>query len=239
MPKPIGNCDHLNSLQQKLTKIKMTNKQKIIIAIDGPAASGKGSLAKKLAAHFDYDFLDTGALYRRVALKCLENDIKPNEIDKIITISADLSKNLHEKYDDNALRNDKVGDFASKVAQIPDVRANLDDFQRNFAKNAEKGAVLDGRDIGTVICPDADVKLFITASTEKRAERRTLELQSRGISVTNAQVLAEMQERDLRDKPRLDEHLIPDHDNHVIDTSDMTPNTVMDEALAVIMPLLK
>jgi len=185
----------------------MTNAQKIIIAIDGPAASGKGSLAKKLAAHFGYDFLDTGALYRRVALKCIENDIKPNEIDKIITISADLSQNLHEKYDDNALRNDKVGDMASICAQIPEVRANLDDFQRNFAKNAEKGAVLDGRDIGTVICPDADVKLFIT--------------------------------RDLRDKPRLDEHLIPDHDNHVIDTSDMTPNTVMDEALAVIMPLLK
>ena len=212
----------------------MTDKQKIIIAIDGPAASGKGSLAKKLAAHFGYDFLDTGALYRRVALKCLENDIKTSEIDKIITISADLSKNLHEKYDDNALRNDKVGDFASKVAQIPNVRANLDDFQRNFAKNAEKGAVLDGRDIGTVIYPDEDVKLFITASTEKRAERRTLELQSRGISVTNAQVLAEMQERDLRDKPRLDEHLIPDHDNHVIDKSDMTPNTVMDAALDII-----
>ena len=212
----------------------MTDKQKIIIAIDGPAASGKGSLAKKLAAHFGYDFLDTGALYRRVALKCLENDIKTSEIDKIITISADLSKNLHEKYDDNALRNDKVGDMASICAQIPEVRANLDDFQRNFAKNAEKGAVLDGRDIGTVICPDADVKLFITASTEKRAERRTLELQSRGISVTNAQVLAEMQERDLRDKPRLDEHLIPDHDNHVIDTSDMTPNTVMDAALDII-----
>ena len=213
--------------------------KKIIIAIDGPAASGKGSLAKKLAGHLGYDFLDTGALYRRVALKCIEKGINPNENDKIIAISADLSQNLQDKYDDSALRNDKVGDMASICAQIPDVRANLDDFQRNFAKNAKKGAVLDGRDIGTVICPDADVKLFITASTQIRAKRRSLELQSRGITVTNPQVLAEMQERDLRDKARLDAHLKPDHDAHVIDTSDMTPNQVMDAALAIIMPILK
>jgi len=212
--------------------------KKIIIAIDGPAASGKGSLAKKLATHFGYDFLDTGALYRRVALKCIENSVKPKEIDKIIQLSVDLSHNLHETYDDNALRNNKVGDMASICAQIPKVRSNLDDFQRNFSKNAEKGAVLDGRDIGTVICPDADIKLFITASAEKRAERRTLELQSRGLDVTNAQVLAEMQERDLRDKVRLDEHLKPDHDAQVIDTSDMTPNQVMDAALEIIASTL-
>ena len=217
----------------------MNKNKPFVITIDGPAASGKGSLAKKLAAHLGYDFLDTGALYRRVALKCIENSIKPNENDKIIAISAELSRNLHEQYDDNALRNDKVGDFASICAQIPEVRANLDDFQRNFSKNAEKGAVLDGRDIGTVICPNADVKLFVTASTEIRAKRRSLELQLRGITVTNPQVLAEMQERDLRDKPRLDEHLTPDHDAYVIDTSDMTPNTVMDAALKIIMPLLK
>ena len=214
---------------------RIMNKHKnFIISIDGPAASGKGSLAKKLAAHFDFDFLDTGALYRRVALKCIENDIKPAEIDKIIKISHDLSQNLTEKYDDSALRNEKVGNMASICAQIPEVRTNLDNFQRNFAKNATKGAVLDGRDIGTVICPDADVKLFITASVEKRTERRHLELQSSGISVTNPQVLAEMQERDLRDKPRLDEHLKPDHDAHVIDTSDMTPKQVMDTALEII-----
>ena len=215
-------------------KKNMSKMKPIVIAIDGPAASGKGSLAKKLAAHFGYDFLDTGALYRRVALQCIENSVKYDEIDKIIAISAELSQNLHEKYDDNALRNDKVGDMASICAQIPEVRANLDDFQRNFAKNAEKGAVLDGRDIGTVICPDANIKLFITASTEKRAKRRTLELQSRGITVTKPEVLAEMQERDLRDGKRLKAHLHPDHDCHVIDTSDMTPNQVMDAALEII-----
>ena len=212
----------------------MTSAQKLIIAIDGPAASGKGSLARNLAIHFDYDFLDTGALYRRVALKCIEKHIKPDEIDRIIDVSAKFTQNLHEKYDDNALRNNKVGDFASIVAQIPEVRANLDGFQRDFAKKSEKGAVLDGRDIGTVICPEADIKLFIMASLEKRAERRTLELQSRDINVKNAQVLAEMQERDARDSVRLDEHLKPDHNCHVIDTSDMTPNQVMDAALEII-----
>jgi len=212
----------------------MTDTDKIIIAIDGPSASGKGSLAKKLAAHFDYDFLDTGALYRRVALKCLENNVKTDEMDKITAISAQLSQNLNEKYDDNALRNDKVSEMASIVAKIPDVRANLIDFQRNFAQNAEKGAVLDGRDIGTVICPDAGIKLFITASAEKRAERRTLELQSRGFDATNPQVLAEMRERDARDADRLEAHSHPDHDCHVIDTSDMTPNQVMDAALEII-----
>jgi cytidylate kinase len=124
--------------------------------------------------------------------------------------------------------------MASICAQILEVRANLDDFQRNFALNAAKGAVLDGRDIGTVICPDADIKLFITASDDIRANRRSLELQSKGINVTKPQVLAEMQERDLRDKPRLDAHLILDHDAHVIDTSDMTPNQVMDAALEII-----
>ena len=213
----------------------MNKPKPIVITIDGPAASGKGSLAKKLAAHLGYDFLDTGALYRRVALKCIENNAKPDENAKIIAISAELSNNLHEKYDDNALRNDKAGDMASICAQIPEVRTNLDDFQRNFAHNATKGAVLDGRDIGTVICPDADIKFFITASDDIRAHRRSLELQSRGINVTKPQVLAEMQERDLRDKPRLDAHLKPDHDVYIIDTSDMTPNTVMDAALEIII----
>lgn len=216
----------------------MSERKNFIIAIDGPAASGKGSLAKKLAETLGFNFLDTGALYRRVALKVIENNVNEGEIDKIIQISKDLSQNLHEKYDDDALRNNKVGDMASKIAQIVDVRVNLDDFQRQFAKKAVKGAVLDGRDIGTVICPDADIKLFVTASVEKRAMRRHKELQSRGITVTKPQVLAEMQERDERDSGRLNKHLKPNHDALVIDTSDMTPNQVMDAALTIIMPAL-
>lgn len=208
--------------------------KKCIIAIDGPAASGKGSLAKKLATMLEYDFLDTGALYRRVALKVLEQNIDPTDEDAVITAAKALEAELGEKYDDSALRTDNVGSTASKIAQIQAIRDILVEFQRNFAQNAEKGAVLDGRDIGTVICPNADIKLFVTASLEKRAQRRTLELQSRGIEVTKPSVLAEMQERDDRDKARLDEHLKPDHDNILIDTSDMTPEQVLDEAVKAI-----
>ena len=208
--------------------------QKTVIAIDGPAASGKGSLAKKLAAHLGYDFLDTGALYRRVALKVLSKNIDPEDISGVIEAARELSAELGNDYDDSALRSDNVGSTASKIAQIPEVREILIDFQRDFAKNAQKGAVLDGRDIGTVICPNADIKLFITASLEKRAERRHKELQSRGIDATNAAVLAEMQERDERDSVRLDEHLTPDHKVSIIDTSDMTPDEVMEVAMEII-----
>lgn len=217
----------------------MNRSGKIIIAIDGPAASGKGSLAKKLAQHLGFDFLDTGALYRRVALKVIEKNIKTDDISTIIQVTKDLNANLSEKYDDSALRNDKVGSIASIIAQIPEIRQELIEFQRNFAKNAQKGAVLDGRDIGTVICPDADIKFFITASVEERAKRRHKELQSRGIDAKTSSVLAEMQERDERDGDRLNEHLKPDHDCYVIDTSDMTPKQVMDAALIIVDSVLK
>ena len=208
--------------------------QKMIIAIDGPAASGKGSLAKKLAEALNYDFLDTGALYRRVALRVFENCIDPYQKDDVIIQTEQLSKELNQKYDDSALRNDKIGSIASIIAQIPEVRSLLFDFQRNFSKNSANGAVLDGRDIGTVICPDADIKLFVTASTKKRAERRYKELQSRGIDAISSSVLAEMQERDRRDAMQLDKHLKPGRDVHIIDTSDMTPQAVLDAALKII-----
>jgi len=210
------------------------SRDNIVIAIDGPAASGKGSLAKKLAAHFDYDFLDTGALYRRVALKVIENNIDMTDKAAIIDCANALAPEISQKYDDSALRNDKVGSMASVVAQIKEVRDILFDFQRNFALNATKGAVLDGRDIGTVIFPEADIKMFVTASLEKRAFRRQKELQSRGIDVMNAQVLAEMQERDERDDVRLKDHLDPNYEVNIIDTSDMTPEEVMIEALKII-----
>jgi cytidylate kinase len=208
--------------------------KKTIIAIDGPAASGKGSLAKRLASHFGYDFLDTGALYRRVALKVIQQNVDLTDTNAIIDCAKQLHQELGQTYDDLALRNDQVGSTASVVAQIPEVRQQLVDFQRNFAKNAKKGAVLDGRDIGTVICPDANIKLFVTASIEKRAERREKELHSRGIEVTKPQVLAEMQERDARDSVRLDEHLKPDNNAVIIDTSEMTPQEVFDEAIKII-----
>ena len=208
--------------------------KKVVISIDGPAASGKGSLAKKLAEHLGYDFLDTGALYRRVALKVLAKNINPADHSAVIATAQELKGDLGQDYNDSDLRSDNVGSTASVIAQIPEVRAVLVDFQRSFAENAEKGAVLDGRDIGTVICPHADIKFFITASIEKRAERRHKELHSRGIEVTNAAVLAEMQERDERDSNRLSEHLKPSHDVTIIDTSDMTPQEVLDEAMEIV-----
>ena len=207
---------------------------KTIISIDGPAASGKGSLAKKLADMLDYDFLDTGALYRRVALKVIEKGVNPDDKAAVLACAEELSSELGNSYDDAALRRDNVGSTASVVAQIPEVRAILVDFQRNFAKNANKGAVLDGRDIGTIICPDANIKFFITASLEKRADRRHKELQSRSIEATKPAVLAEMQERDDRDSGRLNAHLEEGHDVNFIDTSDMAPEEVLDAALKII-----
>lgn len=202
-----------------------------VIAIDGPAASGKGSLAKRLAEHLNFDFLDTGALYRRVALNIIQNNINLDDKADIIKKTTQFIPKLHEKYADSALRNDKVGNLASIIAQIPEIRALLFDFQQEFAKNSSKGAVLDGRDIGTIICPDADLKLYITASTEKRAQRRHKELQLRGLHVKYEAVLAEMQERDERDNVRLKDHLAPTIKNHLIDTSEMSPDEVFQTAL--------
>lgn len=205
-----------------------------VIAIDGPAASGKGSLARALARHFDFDFLDTGALYRRVALAALEQGLGADNHEAIAALARAMD--FSESYNDDDLRRDGVGTMASIISPIPRLRAALVDYQRNFAKNAQKGAVLDGRDIGTVICPNADIKFFVTANVEERAKRRHKELQSRGIPSTYATVLAEMQERDERDSDRIDVHLEPDHkkDIHILDTSDMTAQVVLDKAVEIV-----
>lgn len=176
------------------------------VAIDGPAAAGKGTISKAVAAKFGFAHLDTGLLYRAVGAKAADG-IDP--ITAAETLNADdLSR------DD--LRSLAAGQAASKVAVIPEVRAALVDFQRRFAAQ-EGGAVLDGRDIGTVICPDANVKLFVTASAEVRAHRRWLE-----VGGDEAQVLAEVRERDDRDMNRADAPLKPADDAILIDTSDLS-----------------
>ncbi len=176
------------------------------VAIDGPAAAGKGTISKAVAAKFGFAHLDTGLLYRAVGAKAADG-IDP--ITAAETLNADdLSR------DD--LRSLAAGQAASKVAVIPEVRAALVDFQRRFAAQ-DGGAVLDGRDIGTVICPDADVKLFVTASAEVRAHRRWLE-----VGGDEAQVLAEVRERDDRDMNRADAPLKPADDALLIDTSDLS-----------------
>ncbi|MDQ2089493.1 (d)CMP kinase [Marimonas arenosa] len=192
------------------------------VAIDGPAAAGKGTVSKAVAAHFGFAHLDTGLLYRAVAAKVLVG-ADPVAAAKALT-AEDLTGDL---------RTPAVAQEASRVAVIPEVRTALVDFQRAFAARAG-GAVLDGRDIGTVICPEAEAKLFVTASAEVRAERRFLELQGNGLDVTRAGVLADVQERDARDSERSTAPLKPALDAVVIDTSDMSIDEAVAAAIAVI-----
>ncbi|NVJ94592.1 MAG: (d)CMP kinase [Marivivens sp.] len=182
------------------------------VAIDGPAAAGKGTISKAVAAQFGFAHLDTGLLYRAVGAKAADG-IDP------ITAAQTLSNDDLNRDD---LRSLAAGQAASKVAVIPEVRAALVEFQRRFATQSG-GAVLDGRDIGTVICPDANVKLFVTASAEVRAHRRWLE-----VGGDEAQVLAEVRERDDRDMNRADAPLKPADDALLIDTSDLS----IDDAIA-------
>ncbi|RLJ51567.1 cytidylate kinase [Litoreibacter meonggei] len=190
---------------------------KFTVAIDGPAAAGKGTLSKRVAEEFGFAHLDTGLLYRATGARVIDG-ADPVEAAKALK-PTDMDR------DD--LRTTAVAQAASKVAAIPDVREALVQFQRDFARR-DGGAVLDGRDIGTVICPDADVKLFVTASDEVRAERRYLELSGNGHEVTREGVLRDLQERDARDRDREAAPLAAAADAVVIDTSDMS----IDDAVA-------
>lgn len=198
--------------------------RRLVIAIDGPSASGKGTLAKRLAAHFGLPHLDTGLLYRAVGSISARTGRAPADVAASLGAS-DLA--------DPALRGDEAGQAGSRVAAIPDVRANLLKFQREFSCRAS-GAVLDGRDIGTVICPDAPVKLFVTASVESRAERRFQELRARGVDTIKPRVLAEMAERDRRDSERAAAPLKAAPDAWLLDTSEMNADAAFAAALAFI-----
>lgn len=189
----------------------------MIVAIDGPAASGKGTLARRIAEHYGLRYLDTGSLYRAVAHGVLAAGGDPaNETDAVAA-----ARNLRAgAVADADLRTPAVSQAASVVAAIPAVRAAILEFQRAFAA-APPGAVLDGRDIGTVVCPDADAKLFITASQETRARRRFAELQASGSTVSEATVLADMAERDRRDSERAVAPLTRAPDAHLLDTTDL------------------
>ncbi len=198
----------------------------MIIAVDGPAAAGKGTIARALAQHFGLHFLDTGTLYRMVGLSVLRSGGDPQDGAVAIAAARGLDPNL---FDDAGLRGEAVGSAASIVAVIPEVRNALLDLQRAFARQAP-GAVLDGRDIGTVVCPDADVKLFITASPQVRAKRRQLEL---GAS-SYAEILAEIHARDTRDSQRLTAPLFPAADAVVIDTSEMGIEEALEAAVKAV-----
>ena len=203
----------------------------MIIAIDGPAAAGKGTLARRLADHFDLALLDTGLLYRAVGMNLVRAGADPDDAAK----AAEAARNLKpEDLEAGDLRDDAAADAASRVSAVPDVRAALLDFQRSFAAEppgGTRGAVLDGRDIGTMVCPDAESKLFVTASPEVRAERRYLELRERGLDAIHGRVLADMKERDARDSERTVSPLEPAKDAFLLDTSDLDADQVFAAAL--------
>jgi cytidylate kinase len=206
----------------------------MIIAIDGPAASGKGTLGKRLAAFYGLEHLDTGLLYRAVARLMLDKS-RPLE-DESAAEAAAVALNLGY-IDESRLRGREMGDAASIVSAYPSVRQALLEQQRLFAANAgvsAGGAVLDGRDIGTVVCPDAPVKLFVTASPEERARRRHSELLQRGESVSYADVLADIIRRDERDMTRSSAPLRPAEDAHVVDTSELDAQAAFDAARAIV-----
>ncbi len=202
----------------------------MIIAIDGPAASGKGTLAARLAAHYGLPHLDSGLLYRAVAKAVLDAGDRPDDAARAVAAARALDP---ARLDPAALKSPAVGDAASVVSAIGAVRAALVDFQKAFAA-APAGAVLDGRDIGTVICPDADVKIFVTATPEVRAQRRALEFRRNGGTVAEAEVLADILRRDARDTSRAVAPLRPAADAHVLDTTDLDIERAFRAALAIV-----
>jgi CMP/dCMP kinase len=187
----------------------------MIIAIDGPAASGKGTIAKRLAAHYGLPHLDTGLLYRAVAKALIEAG---HPLDDALAAEAAARAVDPAQFDEAALKDHATGEAASVVSAVPQVRAALLAFQKQFAAQPA-GAVIDGRDIGTVIAPDAEVKIYVTATPEARARRRFLELQARGEPVREANVLADIRRRDRRDQERTVAPLKPAPDAHLLDTT--------------------
>lgn len=202
----------------------------MIVAIDGPAASGKGTLGKQLAAHYGLRHLDTGLLYRAVAKALLDRGHRADDRARAVEAAAALDPS---GFYEAALKRYDVGEAASVVSAIPEVRQALFEFQRTFAA-APPGAVLDGRDIGTVICPGADAKIFVTASPEVRARRRVLEMQARGEVVTEAEVLADILRRDERDRSRTAAPLVQAADAHLLDTTHLDIDAAFRAAVAIV-----
>lgn len=202
----------------------------MIIAIDGPAASGKGTLGKRLAKHFGFRHLDTGLLYRAVAKAMI--DARHPLDDRAHAAAAARSLDA-TTFDEQALKRHDVGEAASVVSAIPEVREALVAFQRTFAAQLP-GAVLDGRDIGTVICPDADVKIFVTATPDVRASRRFLELQAQGSAISLAEVQGDIARRDERDRSRAIAPLVPALDARMLDTSHMNADEAFQAAIDLV-----
>jgi CMP/dCMP kinase len=207
-----------------------------VIAVDGTAASGKGTLARRLARQLGYAYLDTGLLYRATGFMTLSLYPAREDVTEDMAIEA-VQAITPETMENPALRDEETTQRASKVAAMPLVRAALIEQQRNFAKNppdSAKGAILDGRDIGTIICPDADHKIYVDADVEIRAARRVKELLERGDEAIHARVLQDMRERDARDSSRSVAPLVPADDAFIMDTTRMDANAAFAAALEFI-----
>lgn len=229
-PNFMGLMQNLGSNIVEEKPVKIDSSRRLVIAVDGPAASGKGTLARRLADHFGVGYLDTGSLYRATAMRVLYANQKPDDV----AAASAAARTIQDRDLANPkLRGERIGQAASIVSAIPEVRQALLEFQQQFAAR-DGGAVLDGRDIGTIICPNADVKLFITASLEARAKRRHRQLQDYGVTVNYDSVFEDLRERDARDANRAVAPLKPAEDAIVLDTSDMTANEVLQNVMRIL-----
>lgn len=202
----------------------------MIIALDGPAASGKGTLARQLAAHFGLRHLDTGLTYRAVAAALLARGLPLGDEAVAISVAQNLDLGALDR---NLLSSHEIGEAASRIAVLPQLREELVRLQRAFAAQ-EPGAVLDGRDIGTVVCPDATAKLFVTASPEARAKRRTDELNGKGIPADFNEILVDLKRRDERDSTRKNSPLKPAENAHLLDTTEMDIDSAFRAAVEIV-----
>jgi cytidylate kinase len=202
----------------------------MIIAVDGPLASGKGTIARALSAHFGLPYLDTGTLYRATGVAVQDAGISTDDAEACAGIARSLNISA---IDENRIRTAEAGAMASRVASIPQVRQALFELQRGFA-GQPGGAILDGRDIGTVICPDADVKIYVTADAETRARRRWSELTAKGETLSFEQMLEQTRERDRRDTERADAPMRPADDATLLDTSSLSIDAAVTAAIEIV-----
>jgi cytidylate kinase len=223
--------DHGDHFRVSAFTLRSRRETRMIIAIDGPAASGKGTIARRLAAHFDLPHLDTGLLYRATAAALIDQDRDLRDADAAVRAARALAL---IDFDEARLRRREMGEAASIVAEMAPVRAALIDVQRRFARRPG-GAVLDGRDIGTVVCPDAEVKIFVTAAPETRAQRRALELAARGEAVDYPAILDDIRRRDARDAGRDAAPLKAAADAERLDTTALGVEAAISAAVAIVL----